>query len=116
MSMFSIATLTRNHKFGVVKYHKFIIFQLWRSEVLNESAGYVLSRCSRGESIPLHFFQLLEDACILWLMVQSSIFKARSVTSPSFPLLAFTVSSYKAPVIILGQARESRVILPTQHS
>lgn len=97
--------MTNWHRFGGLKEHRFIIQQLWRSELWHASLG-LKSRCWQrwflleglGENLFPCLVQILEAACITLFMAPSSIFKASSIESPvPLPPLSHSLSLYLPP-------------------
>lgn len=108
-----------DHKCSGLQPYEFMTVQFCRSEYEMSLTG-PKSRChqncipsggSRAEFAPC-LFQFLEDTCILWLVVPSSILKASNPTllsnaDPCLPL------SHRTPVITLsspGQSPHPRIL------
>ena len=106
LDSFPITTTTNSQKLHVIKRHKFLLVQSWRLRVQNHFAE-LQSECgqewllleAQGGRLFLCLFQLLEDACIPWLMTASSHHHNLLLLLPSLllPPLTFLAPTHKDP-------------------
>lgn len=100
--LFPVASVTDSQIHSSLKYHTFNILQFLRSEIqsgscgLNQGVGRAIVLLEvLGENMFPCLFQFLRASCIPWLVVPSSIFKARGsnlhfhvhIFSPTLTLL-----------------------------